>query len=130
VTEARGRQARLKPGLGKLYPGVEAGAWRTVEDLLRHVTILIDKRLADPRTITGERLLRDDHFEFRATRIGRRVGPPICRAWRTQALRRHGPRSSATGTPRGAPSERCKDSRRPLEGRNRRLGLPRQTRIT
>ena len=65
MTEARGREARLKPGLGKLYPGVEAGAWRTVEDLLRHVTILIDKRLADPRTITGERLLRDDHFEFR-----------------------------------------------------------------
>jgi hypothetical protein len=65
VTEARGRQARLKPGLGKLYPGVEAGTWRTVEDLLRHLTILIDRRLADPRTITGERLLRDDHFEFR-----------------------------------------------------------------
>ena len=65
MTEARGRQARLKPGLGKLYPGLEAGVWRTVEALLRHVAILIDKRLADPRTITGERLLRDDHFEFR-----------------------------------------------------------------
>jgi hypothetical protein len=65
VTEARGRQARLKPGLGKLYPGLEAGAWRTVEDLLRHVAILVHRNLADPRTITGERLLRDDHFEFR-----------------------------------------------------------------
>jgi hypothetical protein len=65
MTESRGRQARLKPGLGKLYPGLEAGAWRTVEDLLRHVAILVDKRLADPRTITGERLLREDHFEFR-----------------------------------------------------------------
>jgi hypothetical protein len=65
VTEARGRQARLKPGLGKLYPGLEAGAWRTVEDLLRHVAILVHRNLADPRTITGDRLLRDDHFEFR-----------------------------------------------------------------
>jgi hypothetical protein len=65
MTESRGRQARLKPGLGKLYPGLEAGAWRTVEDLLRHVAILVDKRLADPRAITGERLLREDHFEFR-----------------------------------------------------------------
>jgi hypothetical protein len=65
MTESRGRQARLKPGLGKLYPGLEAGAWRTVEDLLRHVAILVDKRLADPRAITGARLLREDHFEFR-----------------------------------------------------------------
>jgi hypothetical protein len=65
MTEARGRQARLKPGLGKLYPGLEAGAWRTVEDLLRHVAILVHRNLADPRSITGERLLRDDHFEFR-----------------------------------------------------------------
>ena len=65
MTEPRGRQARLKPGLGKLYPGLEAGAWRTVEELLLQVTILIEKRMADPRTITGERLLREDHFEFR-----------------------------------------------------------------
>src|SRR3954468_2875195 len=65
MTESRGRQARLKPGLGKLYPGLEAGAWRTVEDLLRHVALLVDKQLADPRAITGERLLREDHFEFR-----------------------------------------------------------------
>ena len=65
MTESRGRQARLKPGLGKLYPGLEAGAWRTVEDVLRHVAILVHRNLADPRTITGERLLRDDHFEFR-----------------------------------------------------------------
>jgi hypothetical protein len=36
-----------------------------VEDLLLQVTILIQKRMADPRTITGERLLREDHFEFR-----------------------------------------------------------------
>jgi hypothetical protein len=69
VTEARGRQARLKPGLGKLYPGLEAGAWRTVEDVLRHVAILVHRNLADPRSITGERLLRDDHFEFRGSSI-------------------------------------------------------------
>lgn len=65
MIEARGRQARLKPGLGKLYPGLEAGAWRMVEDIVRHVAILVHRRLADPQTITGERLLREDHFEFR-----------------------------------------------------------------
>jgi hypothetical protein len=75
MTEARGRQARLKPGLGKLYPGLEAGAWRTVEDLLRHVAILVHRNLADPRSITGERLLRDDHFEFRG-QSGRPEGLP------------------------------------------------------
>ena len=75
VTEARGRQARLKPGLGKRYPGLAAGAWRTVEDLLRHVAILVHRNLADPRTITGERLLRDDHFEFRGD-SGRPEGWP------------------------------------------------------
>jgi hypothetical protein len=36
-----------------------------VEGLLRHVAILVEKRLADPLSITSERLLRDDHFEFR-----------------------------------------------------------------
>ena len=65
AAELRGREARLRPGLGKLYPGIEAGVWRPVEELLRQVAVLIHKKLADPRTITGERLLRDDHFEFR-----------------------------------------------------------------
>jgi hypothetical protein len=65
MSERRGRQARLRPGLGKLYPGIEAGVWRPVEYLLRHVAILVHRNLADPGTITGERLLRGDHFEFR-----------------------------------------------------------------
>jgi hypothetical protein len=33
--------------------------------VLRHVAILVHRRMADPATITGERLLREDHFEFR-----------------------------------------------------------------
>lgn len=65
MTYPRGRQARLKPGLGKLYPGIEAGVWRNVEDLLRHIAILVHRGLVDAQTITGERLLRQDHFEFR-----------------------------------------------------------------
>lgn len=69
MSESRGRQARLKPGLGKLYPGIEAGVWRPVEGLLRHVAILVHQRLADPRSITSDRLLRDDHFEFRGDSV-------------------------------------------------------------
>ena len=65
MTESRGRQARLRPGLGKLYPGIESGVWLPVEQLLRHVAILIHRSLADAGAITGERFLRSDHFEFR-----------------------------------------------------------------
>jgi hypothetical protein len=65
VTESRGRQARLRPGLGKMYPGIESGVWIPVEQLLRHVAILMHRRLADSGAITGDRFLRGDHFEFR-----------------------------------------------------------------
>lgn len=65
MSESRGRQARLRPGLGKLYPGIESGVWLPVEQLLRHVAILMHRRLADPSAISGDRFLRSDHFEFR-----------------------------------------------------------------
>jgi hypothetical protein len=76
VTESRGRQARLRPGLGKLYPGIEAGVWLPVEQLLRHVAILMHRRLADPGAITGDRFLRSDHFEFRGDAPRPRDWPP------------------------------------------------------
>jgi hypothetical protein len=65
VNESRGRQARLRPGLGKLYPGIESGIWLPVEQLLRHVAILMHRRVVDPNAISGDRFLRSDHFEFR-----------------------------------------------------------------
>ena len=36
-----------------------------VETLLRHVATLLHTRRAEPDTITGERLIREEHFEFR-----------------------------------------------------------------
>ncbi|HEY8258151.1 MAG TPA: hypothetical protein VIG08_10915 [Gemmatimonadales bacterium] len=65
MTESRGRQGRLRPGLGKLYPGIDSGVWLPVEQLLRHVAILMHRHLADPGAIAGDRFLRSDHFEFR-----------------------------------------------------------------
>ena len=73
---SRGRQARLRPGLGKLYPGIESGVWLPVEQLLRHVAILMHRRLADPGAISGDRFLRSDHFEFRGEAPRPRDWPP------------------------------------------------------
>lgn len=61
----RGREARLRPEFDYLYPEIEPGVWRPVEALINQVVTMLygDRSLA--QQITGERLLRDDHFEFR-----------------------------------------------------------------
>jgi hypothetical protein len=76
MTESRGRQARLRPGLGKLYPGIESGVWLPVGQLLRQVAILMHRGLADPGALTGDRFLRSDHFEFRGSAPRPRDWPP------------------------------------------------------
>jgi hypothetical protein len=63
--QPRGREARLKPDFGYLYPGIEAGAWTPVEGLINRVVTLLYGDPASSGRITGARLLRDDHFEFR-----------------------------------------------------------------
>lgn len=93
MTESRGRQARLRPGLGKLYPGIESGVWLPVEQLLRHVAILMHRHLTDPGAISGDRFLRSDHFEFRGDAPRPRDWPP--------ALSRM---SDAAGPPAEGPS--------------------------
>jgi hypothetical protein len=67
MTENRGREARLKAQHTKLYPGLTPGVWMPVESLLRHVTDLIHKDPAKSGIITGTRLLRQEHFEFRGS---------------------------------------------------------------
>jgi len=41
MSSKRGREGRLKPQHADLYPGLEAGVWLPVENLIRHVTQLI-----------------------------------------------------------------------------------------
>ena len=59
------REARLRPEYGALYPGVPAGEWRAIGELLDYVAAT---RLRGGRR-SGELLrgrpLDDRHFEFR-----------------------------------------------------------------
>jgi hypothetical protein len=63
----RGREGRLKPQHASLYPGLKPGVWLPVEALIRHVTDLIHRDPSKSRTITGPRLLHQDHFEYRGS---------------------------------------------------------------
>ena len=67
MSEARGREARLLPAFDYLYPDIEAGAWQPVEILIHQVVTMLYGDRSRSGVITGERLLRDDHFEFRGT---------------------------------------------------------------
>jgi hypothetical protein len=66
-TEERGRQARLRPDFDYLYPGIAANTWFPVEQLLHDVVTLLYGAGSNSGAITGERLLREDHFEFRGS---------------------------------------------------------------
>ncbi|MBA3317843.1 MAG: hypothetical protein H0T50_07090 [Gemmatimonadales bacterium] len=61
----RGREARLKTDFAHLYPGIESTAWAPVETLINRVVTLLYGDPANSGLITGARLLREDHFEFR-----------------------------------------------------------------
>jgi hypothetical protein len=65
VSEARGREARLRPEFDYLYPDIEPGQWQPVETLINRVVTMLYGDRSRSGVITGDRLLRDDHFEFR-----------------------------------------------------------------
>jgi hypothetical protein len=65
MTGKRGREGRLKQEHAGLYPGLKAGTWVAVETLIRQVTDLIHQDRSRAETISGPRLLHEDHFEFR-----------------------------------------------------------------
>jgi hypothetical protein len=65
MSKPRGREAKLKAKYARLYPGLKAGVWRPVEALLRHITELIHQDRSRSGIITGDRLLHEEHFEFR-----------------------------------------------------------------
>jgi hypothetical protein len=65
MTTPRGRQARLLAEHAYLYPGIEPDVWTPVETLIHRVVTMLYGDPAKSGVITGERLLREDHFEFR-----------------------------------------------------------------
>jgi hypothetical protein len=65
VNEARGREARLRPAFDYLYPDIDPGTWHPVEVLIHRVVTMLYGDRSQSGVITGERLLREDHFEFR-----------------------------------------------------------------
>lgn len=65
MNEARGREARLRPAFDYLYPDIEPGVWQPVEVLIHRVVTMLYGDRSQSGVITGDRLLRDDHFEFR-----------------------------------------------------------------
>jgi hypothetical protein len=67
VSEPRGREARLLPAFDYLYPDIEPGVWQPVETLIHRVVTMLYGDRSRSGVITGERLLRDDHFEFRGS---------------------------------------------------------------
>jgi hypothetical protein len=75
VNAPRGREARLRDQFAQLYAGIDPGVWMPVERLVSQVTDLIHKDRTKSGVITGPRLLRDEHFEFRGA-SARPVGLP------------------------------------------------------
>ncbi|MGH7510471.1 MAG: hypothetical protein ACREMZ_13515 [Gemmatimonadales bacterium] len=63
----RGREAKLKAEYAGLYPGLTPGVWLPVEKLLHQITKLIHKDRSKSGVITGQRLLHEEHFEYRGT---------------------------------------------------------------
>jgi hypothetical protein len=63
--QPRGREARLRADFAYLYPGLDASDWTPVETLINRVVTLLYGDPANSGRITGARLLREDHFEFR-----------------------------------------------------------------
>jgi hypothetical protein len=84
----RGREARVRTDFAYLYPGIDSSAWTPVEILIDCVVTLLYGDPANSGRITGARLLREDHFEFRGasprpegwpaglTRISDAAAPP------------------------------------------------------
>jgi hypothetical protein len=65
VGTPRGREARLRKQFASLYAGIQPGVWLPVESLLRQVTDIVHNDRSKSGVITGERLLLDEHFDFR-----------------------------------------------------------------
>jgi hypothetical protein len=63
------REARLKPEYASLYPGVQPGVWMPASVIGQQLLLW---HLTAPATPQGERLMAEEHFEFRGGQ--KRVG--------------------------------------------------------
>jgi hypothetical protein len=63
------REARLKPEYASLYPGVQPGVWMPASSIGQQLLLW---HLTAPAAPQGERLMAEEHFEFRGG--GKRVG--------------------------------------------------------
>ena len=64
MTDAPGRQARLRAEYASLYPGLEPGVWVDANDLAEQ---MLTQHLLRPSPgfMLSSRLLSEDHFDFR-----------------------------------------------------------------
>jgi hypothetical protein len=60
--EASIREARLRPQYASLYPALEAGTWQPASAIGRQLLLW---HLTIPSPPQGERLMSEEHFEFR-----------------------------------------------------------------
>jgi hypothetical protein len=56
------REARLRPQYASLYPALEAGTWQPASAIGRQLLLW---HLTAPALPEGERLMSEEHFEFR-----------------------------------------------------------------
>jgi hypothetical protein len=63
------REARLKPEYASVYPGVPPGVWMPASEIGQQLLLWHLTAAATPQ---GERLISDEHFEFRGGQ--KRVG--------------------------------------------------------
>jgi hypothetical protein len=56
------REARLRPQYASLYPALEAGTWQPASAIGRQLLLW---HLTAPIAPQGERLMSEEHFEFR-----------------------------------------------------------------
>jgi hypothetical protein len=56
------REARLRPQYASLYPALEAGTWQPASAIGRQLLLW---HLTAPTLPEGERLMSEEHFEFR-----------------------------------------------------------------
>jgi len=60
------REARLRPEFAPLYPGLEPGVWLPATTVGQKLLLW---HLATAATPQGERLMAEEHFEFRGGRF-------------------------------------------------------------
>jgi hypothetical protein len=60
--EGSPREARLRPQYASLYPALEAGTWQPASAIGRQLLLW---HLTSPTLPQGERLMSEEHFEFR-----------------------------------------------------------------